>query len=209
MRDKGPAEAFGEAFSEMGASIVTLFADEIPQGVRDAYDAAANGIATSGQKSIITFVESVKSAILGLPVYFATAAIDAGKRFLDTLRNSTSEGVVGIAGDIGKAFSEALAGAIKVPSLDFLGGPRGDLSGQSVNADGSPTVAAPGVFGTAARALAGPASALFASTGTTGPTINQTINQTINTEGPFARGDIRAGIDDANEAALSQLEATA
>lgn len=207
LRDKSPFEAVEETLSSVGASIVRLFAEEIPQGIQDAFDAVGNGVATDGQKIVVGFVEFVKSQVLGIPAFFGLAAVNAAKQFVEKLKNSTniSEIASSLAGD----FSSAFGAALKLPSLDFGGG-RGDVRGGASdlgNSDGSS--GSPGFFGTGARALLGPASALFASTGRSAPTINQTVNQTINTSGPFARGDIRAGIDDANEGALGYLETTA
>jgi len=202
LRDKSPFEAIEETLSSVGASIVSLFADEIPQGVQDAFDAVGNNVATEGQKIVVGFVEFVKSQVLGIAGFFALAAVDAAKRFVEKLKASAN--VSEIASTIATEFSTAFAEALRLPSLDFGGG-RGDVAPGGGNTDGT---SAPGILGTGARALLGPASALFASNAPA-PTINQTINQTINTSGPFTRGDVLAGIDDANAGALGYLETTA
>jgi hypothetical protein len=208
LRDKSPFEAVEETLSSVGASIVRLFAEEIPQGVQDAFDAVGNGVATEGQKMVVDFVEFVKIMVLGFPTHFGLAAAKAAQTLITKFKESAN--IVELAGDLAGQFSAAFSEALKLPTLDF-GGSRGDVTvGTSDlgNSDGSS--GSPGFFGVLGRsALLGPASALFSSTGRAAPTINQTINQTITTQGPFARGDIRAGIDDANEGALGYLETTA
>lgn len=197
-------------FKSVGESIRSFFADEIPEAVSGSFDRVANGTASAMDKFVVGFVESLKTTLLGVPIYFATAAVSAARKFWATLTAEGKEGLDGfveLAKSAGTAFSDALAEAITMPSLD-IGGFRDTTPGER-NANGDQGNGGGIGLGDAAGVLGGGIGAagrwILGSKKTA--SFNQTINNSFDSRSPFLRGDVMGAIDESNQAALGYLEA--
>lgn len=212
MKEEGKtgADTWVAGIKAAGASVKGFFVDEIPQAVRDAYDRVANDIGSNADKFVVGFVESIKTSLVGLPIYFAATAGKAAAQFIAKLRDSWNGSIKDLASSLGASFSSVFADAIKVPTLD--------IGGADVNAPGSyvdPRAPRPdGFFETGVKGALGLPALLFGDAsgagggrGRGGATLNQTNNFQIGSgASPYMRGDVLGALDDANESGVRYLE---
>jgi hypothetical protein len=202
----GSANKVGEAFSTVGASITRLFADEIPQGVQDAFDAVANGTADGAQKFIVGFVETIKSSVLGLPIYFGMIGVQAVQKMFASLKSgaiTSKDELIALMKEVGEGITAALANAVRFPELSLPGsGPRGDLVNPAGGGGG-------GGGGSIIPSLLGggllTGVQLLGATNTSNRTLNQT-NTIYVDGGRDVKNEVSAGLRDFSDSVLADAE---